>query len=238
MHGTRSASLVLGAVFWTALSVGAPALSAQDEVDDRPGVGVLPFVNGGSYGDDPQDYDRLQAGMQQFFMTALSFISDLRLVERGQLQALMDEQDLPADRVTAQTAAAIGDITGAKYMIMGGFIDLNGDINLNARVVDTETTEIVFARRERGDRDDLFDLMEGLAAQVAEAAEFPPLPEAERGADRGEQEAPSYRAMTRYSAVVMLKDQGRHEEADELLDTLQKEFPGIVEYAQALEQTG
>ena len=138
---------VIGGLFFllgTGASTPGLELTAQDTV---PGVGVLPFNNGGSFGQDAKDYDALRVGLQQILITELSQNSGLRLVERGHLRTLMAEQDISADRVSPETAVRIGRLVGARYMIIGGFIDWYGDVRLDARIVDTETTEVLDADR-------------------------------------------------------------------------------------------
>lgn len=74
------------------LLVGLAAPAAAQ--DSRPGVAVLPFENGGSYGQDKEDFDALEVGIQQMLLTEFAVNSALRVVERSRLRALMDEQDL------------------------------------------------------------------------------------------------------------------------------------------------
>ena len=130
----------------------APGVAAAQ--DTRPGVGIFAFENGGSYGQEAEDFEALQVGLQQMLIGDLSGNSGLRLVERGQIQALLDEQDLGAGgRVDASTAAQIGRLIGARYMIFGSFIDFYGDFRLDARIIDGETGEVIKTDRARGPRD-------------------------------------------------------------------------------------
>src|SRR5512146_1963175 len=109
-------TLVLAGLLGTLLS---GPLAAQDT---RPGVAVLPFENGGSYGKDKEDFDALRRGIAGMLLSELSQNPSMRLVDREQIQKLLDEQGLAAaDRVDAQTAAKIGKLVGARYMIAGTF---------------------------------------------------------------------------------------------------------------------
>ena len=45
------------------------AAVAQGSQDSRPGVAVMPFDNGGSYGQNKEDFDALSVGMQQMLTT-------------------------------------------------------------------------------------------------------------------------------------------------------------------------
>ena len=51
---------VLWALTVVALAGLSPALAAQDS---RPGIAVMPFTNGGSYGKDKEDFQALEKGL-------------------------------------------------------------------------------------------------------------------------------------------------------------------------------
>ncbi|MDH3369153.1 MAG: CsgG/HfaB family protein, partial [Gemmatimonadota bacterium] len=136
---------------WTlaALLVVPGLVFAQDT---RPGLAVVPFTDGGSYGQEKEDFEALTIGLQQMLTTELAANANLRIVDRSRIKQVMAEQDLGASgRVDAGTAAQIGKIVGAKYVVMGGFVDWFGDMRLDGSVVNVETSEIVKVQRARGD---------------------------------------------------------------------------------------
>ncbi|HXI20317.1 MAG TPA: hypothetical protein VNH46_04490, partial [Gemmatimonadales bacterium] len=47
-----------------------PGLLAQ--ADTRPGIAVLPFENGGSYGQDKENFDALQRGLAGMLISELA----------------------------------------------------------------------------------------------------------------------------------------------------------------------
>jgi TolB-like protein len=230
----RNLATLACAFFLVAPLLHPTATSAQD---DRPGVGVLPIRNGGSFGDEPQDYERLQIGLQELLITELTLNSNLRIVERGQLRALMQEQEIPSDRVDAATAASLGRIVGARYMILGGFVDVQGTFRLDTRIVDTETTEVLDAARLEDDRDNLLSMVVEMARMITERADLPPLDreqEAHRPETRSSPQV-DYRAVKLYSRAVELQDLGRPEDAKRMLESIVEEFPTFVQARQALE---
>src|SRR2546428_2697370 len=112
--------------------------------ETRPGIALFMFDNGGSIGKDKENFDGLQRGIPGMLISELAANPAVRLVEREQVQHLLDEQNLgAAGRVDAQTAAKIGKIVGAKYAITGMFMDFSGDFRLDIRLGNVETTEIV-----------------------------------------------------------------------------------------------
>src|SRR6266545_2071513 len=93
-------------------------LSAQGRGQDtRPGIAVLPFDNGGSYGQDKENFDALQKGIAGMLISELSANPAARVVEREEIQKLLEEQNLGASgRVDPQTAAKVGRLVGARLM--------------------------------------------------------------------------------------------------------------------------
>jgi curli biogenesis system outer membrane secretion channel CsgG len=148
------------------LAVLAGSAVAQTRPQDRPGIAVFPLDFGGSLGDKSEGLERLSIGLQQLLLNHFLQNPSIRIVERSRLKEIMDEQGLAqAGRVDAQTAAKIGKLVGARYMVMGGFAELP-DMELSARIVDTETSEIIYSRRVSGKRDKVMGLVTDLAGQI------------------------------------------------------------------------
>jgi TolB-like protein len=232
----RHAPLVIAALALTAPS--PVALVAQDaEPDARPGVAVMPFDNGGSHGDEAEegDFEALEVGLQQMLLTELAQNTALRVVERGQLRQILAEQDLRSEgRVDPSTAAQLGRLVGARYMVMGSFTDLFGRLRMDARIVDVETGEILRSERVDDRREEIYELLVDLAAALTEGLDLPPLPAEQREARRA-REIPA-EAVTLYSRAQVYQDAGRTEQAITLYRRIADEFPDMVEAREALEQ--
>ena len=215
-----------------AAALATPPAAAQDT---RPGIGVLSFENGGSYGLESEDYDAFEVGLQQMLITELAINTDLRLVDRGRIQEVLGEIDLGASgKVDANTAAQIGQIVGAKYMILGGFIDWYSDLRFDARIVEVETSEIVQAKFVRGKRGDMFDMVVELADQITRGAELAPLSQSlmnERKDIKLSEEA-----VRLYTKGVFYQDRGDNERAIELFSQVTREFPEYSPAQEALRQ--
>jgi len=222
-----------------ALTLIAGVLAPYDGAaqDTRPGIGVLPFVNGGSYGLEAEDFQAFEVGLQQMLITELSMNSGLRLVERGRLRDLIEEQDLGASgRVDANTAARIGELIGAKYMILGGFVDWYSDLRIDARVVDVETSEIIKTQRVRDDRENMYDIVVELANAMTRGLNLPALSR-QAFNERKEREVPE-EAVRLYTKGLLYQDRGDTERAAELFSQAQRVFPEYTEAEEALRQIG
>src|SRR5213596_1648494 len=145
--------------------------------DTRPGIAVLPFDNSGSYGQDKENFDALQKGIAGMLISELAANPAARVVEREEIEKLLAEQSLGASgKVRPETAAKIGKLVGARYVIAGTFIDFYGDFRLDARLVNVETSEIVKVESDRMQRDHLFDIIRTVAARLMKDTNLPPLP--------------------------------------------------------------
>ena len=115
-----------------ALLLLATPLVAQD--DTRPTVAVLPFVNS-AIGAANAELAPLSKGIADLLITDLGMNPGIRVVERENIQQLLDEQRLAQDgRVDDATAARIGKLLGAKHMVTGSFItDRSGQMVSRSR---------------------------------------------------------------------------------------------------------
>jgi len=221
-----------------ALAAGVATSQAavvQAQQDSRPGIAVFPFDNGGSYGQNKENFEALSVGMQQMLTTELAVNPALRVVDRSQIKQLLSEQDLGANgRVDANTAAKVGKVVGAKYAVLGGFTDLYGDFRIDIRVVNVETSEIVKTEKVNGKREGLYGLVTSAAAQVTRGVNLPALPK-QLGEARETRKVPT-EAVTYYSRALLYADRGNKEKATELFNRAIEVFPDYSEAKQGLQQ--
>ena len=220
-----------------ALAVGFMAPPVAQGQDTRPGIGVWILENGGSYGQDAEDFEALRVGLQQILMTELARNPAMRVVERSQLNALIAEQDLgAAGRVDPETAARVGRIVGAKFMVLGGFVDWFGDFRLDARIVDCETTEIIVAIGLREQREELYQLIVDLTGRLTNDVNLPSL-DIEAELEEQAREIP-VDALTLFSRAVFFEDRGDSERAKEFYTRARNVFPDYTEATERLQQLG
>jgi len=218
------------------LAIGVTGAAAQ--ADTRPGIAVLPFDNGGSYGREPEDFDALQVGLAQMLITELATNPKARLVDRRIIRQVLEEQDLGASgRVDAETAAKVGKLVGARYVVTGGFIDFYGDLRIDARIVDVETSEILKAEQVRDKRSNLFALVTSLSTQVMDGVSLPPLPPSVQR-ERQSRKTPPEDAMNDYLRGLLASDRGDKDRARQLFRRAIDQFPEFTEAEQELRQLG
>ena len=218
-------------VVWAvALGLLLPGVSRAQN-DNRPGIAVIPITNAGSYGQSKEDFDALEQGLAAMLISELSANPAARVVERDQLQRLLDEQNLvTAGRVDERTAARVGKLVGARYVVKGTFVDFYGDFRLDLHMVNTETGEIVRTVSERMRRDHLFDIIKAAAQRLMREANLPPLSQASQQQRMGRQ-IPT-EAITFYSKGLLYQDRNDRERAAQMFQRALDVFP---EYAEARE---
>jgi len=203
--------------------------------DTRPGIAVLPFDNSGSYGQDKENFDALQKGIAGMLISELAANPAAHVVERDEIEKLLAEQSLGASgKVTPETAAKIGKLVGARYVVAGTFIDFYGDFRLDARLVNVETSEIVKVESDRMQRDHLFDIIRTVAARLMKDANLPPLPR-QASEQRMNRQVPT-EALTFYSKALLYQDRGQKDKAAEMYQRALAVFPEYAEAQQGLQR--
>jgi curli biogenesis system outer membrane secretion channel CsgG len=222
----RSRSLLV----FAATAFAAAALPAQQRgADTRPGIAVFPMYNGGSYGQEKENFDALQKGIAAMLISELAANPAARVVEREEIQRLVEEQNLgTSGRVDPQTAAKVGKLVGARYVVTGAFVDFYGDFRLDLHLVNVETSEIVKTESQRMQRDHLFDIIRASATQLMKDANLPPLAR-QASEQRMSRQIPT-EALTYYSRALLYQDRGEKEKA---IDMYQRALQVFPEYAEA-----
>ncbi|MFI5234352.1 MAG: CsgG/HfaB family protein [Gemmatimonadales bacterium] len=212
-----------------ALAVAAPA-AAQGPApqDTRPGIAVLPFENGGSYGRGKENYEALQTGIPAVMIDELSRNPGARVVDRATIEKVLSEQNLAtAGRVDAATAAKVGKLIGARYMIAGTFIELAGKFKLTSRIIDVQTGEIIKSVSNDDalmNPDDLFKIIQSVAQKLMTETKLPPLPAQVAQAAKA-QNVPT-EALTLYSRALLYEDRGDKAKAIEYYRQAVQAAPG------------
>lgn len=153
------------------LTIAALTLSAAVVAKDRPVVAVLDFTNS-----TQAHWWRADVGRELGGMLANELVSTgaFKVVERQKLDSVLGEQDLGASgRVSKSSAAKMGKVTGAQYLVTGkvaayeentsgtgggfGFkgVSLGGKsskayLAIDLRVVNSTTGEVEYVRTIEG----------------------------------------------------------------------------------------
>lgn len=144
------------------------AIQEQEEAASKmQTLAVLYFENNSVA--DREAMDGLSKGLSAMLVTDLMGTPGLRIVERERIQFLLDELQMQKSDYFDQSAAVkVGKLLGAHNLVMGSFskIDKN-KIRIDARMVKTETGEIIKSEKIEGRPSQLAKLQNELSVKVA-----------------------------------------------------------------------
>jgi len=99
-------------------------------------------------------YDGLGKAMSSMLISDIeSNVSPkrLQLVERSQIQKILKEQSFQASNsVNKNTAVQTGKLLGVNFLLVGDVYILNDQLLINARLINVETGDIIFSKKQDG----------------------------------------------------------------------------------------
>ncbi len=159
----RLALAALTGVIATSFVLGVT--SNAEARQKKPTVAILYF----EYKGKNDELAQLQKGLAQMLITDLSELDGVTLVERERLEDVLKELKLNRSKsIDKKTAARVGKLLGAKYMVLGSYFDLMGTLRVDARVVETETGKVIKSVGTNGKTETFFDI-EGRVSKELEA---------------------------------------------------------------------
>ncbi len=137
--------------------------------DQRKTIAVLYFQNNSLA--DRQNMEPLQKGLADMLITELSKIQALKVIERNQLQQMIEEMKLgQSGMVDEQTAQKVGRLLGAQTLLLGSYVAMfGGKMRIDARIVEVETGRTIEAEEVTGKVKNLFKLVQKLSQKIAKA---------------------------------------------------------------------
>jgi len=216
-----------------ALAVAVPSFAAA-QGGSKPTVAVL-YFNNSAIGAANAELQPLSKGIADMLIGELAANPGIRVVERDQIQKVLEEQKLSTEgKVDNESAVKVGKLVGAHYMVTGGFVtDRSGRMRFTARVFNTETSLIVFPAAGgpngvvNGKIDDFMDLVVQLAAKINDGAKLPALPARVGEARKEAAKKVPYEAIALYSKGLAAKDAGNKAEAVTLFRRSLDKFPSF-----------
>jgi TolB-like protein len=130
---------------------------------DPDAVAVSPFRNLGKAA-----YDPLSKGLAEMIITDLSQVKSLKVVERIQIQALLDELKLSqSGLVDPKSAPEVGKLLGAGKIATGSFLDLDQEkMRLDASIAETEDGKLITSPGVSGKLATFYDLEKSLVFKI------------------------------------------------------------------------
>lgn len=141
------------------LGIGASASASQT-------VAVMPFrdLSGASGSIGEAIRETVTADLKQ--------LSEVKVIERGSLDKILNEQQLQAQRsdLDLATTARLGKLLGATLIVTGAYQKAQPQIRLTARFVRVETGEIVGTAKVDGRETEFLKLQDRITAELLKSA--------------------------------------------------------------------
>lgn len=115
-----------------------------------------------------READTVRRALADGLINALAQREDVRVVERERIaEALQDLRMSSEGMIDQATALQLGKMTGARVIVTGNILQMDDELVITARLINTETSELV-ATRANGSRGNLLAMVDELAAGVAD----------------------------------------------------------------------
>ena len=115
-------------------------------------------------------FDWVSRGIQESLSSKLAALPGVVVIERGQINKILQEQRLQASGfVDTETAVELGKIIGIKKAVTGSYQVSTTNILISARVIDVETAESSSGVEAQGNVDDIFSQYTSLATNLSGA---------------------------------------------------------------------
>jgi adenylate cyclase len=158
----KSKALVLFMLF-----LGLVFLSGvQGQTDGQRTIAILYFENNSLA--QKTEMEPLCKGLTDMLITEFSKIEQFQVVERSQLQKLVEEISMgQSGMIDAGTAQQVGNLLGARNLLLGSFMNMfDGQLRIDVRIVEVETGLTIKAEEETGKPKDLYKMIGKLVAKV------------------------------------------------------------------------
>lgn len=140
-------------------------VDALTQNDDKT-LAILDFSNNSLL--EKEKYSSLSAGIAEIMITELSNIQSIKLVERKQINELIQEMALSQSGLIAEDKGIqVGKLLGVKYLVMGSYMVSFGEkMRVDMRIVEVETGLTVKAEQVTDKVSNLFNIIKILNEKI------------------------------------------------------------------------
>lgn len=208
--------------------------SLSGKIDART-IAVSPFQNLGKQSNAP-----LSKGLAEMVITDLSKVQSLKVVERIQLQAILNELKLSqSGLVDKKSAPRVGKLLGAGKIATGSFLDVEEEkLRLDAAVTETEKGKLLTSPEVTGGLSDFFQLEKALVFKIlCGIGHCPGSLDGETKASVEKIHTRNLKAFRLYAQGLDLLDQGKYRDASRFFFLAVEEDPEFDLARKALLET-
>jgi len=137
--------------------------TAAGDPPPAPTVAIVYF----DYTGKTAELEVLRKGLAQMLISDLSGSDAIRVVERDRIEDLLGELKLQSSaKIDPQSAVKLGKLLGARYLVLGGYFDLQDVLRVDARIVEVETGRVVKSFGTNGKPGDFLPVEQKVAADL------------------------------------------------------------------------
>lgn len=203
---------------------------------ERMGLAVMNFRNTTSE-ERAEEFQPWEYGIPMMLMTDIESIDLFNIVSRERLKDIIEEQRLQySGLVDPEEAVQLGKLAAAHYILTGSFAELNGKLRIEAQVFSVEKGVQLGAASVIGETDRFFEIEKQLVVKVSEYLRAM-LTEEEKARIAANIETRSINAsLNNYAGEIAvmesdeLREQGKLDEADELVKKAKKRFEKALKH--------
>lgn len=163
--------------------------------------------------DDAEKWQPMTVGLPAMLAGDFLDLGLLKVVERAKIEAILDELKLSEQQYAdPQTAVKVGKLVGAHVLVFGTLMQLDGrNMRIDARLVQTETGELIGAVKVEGRPSDIVKLEQDLVKSLADKLEVRLTDQAKAKLERPS--GPPLEATLAYYNGLLYEDQGNYADA-------------------------
>lgn len=125
---------------------------AEETSKIKKHIAILYFEN--NTGEQARVFSPLAKGLCNMMISDFSSQNSLKVVERTRLEEILKELELnKSGSIDQKTAAKIGRLAGAEYLVLGAYLEFMGKFRIDARVVEVESGRIIVSFGASGKAD-------------------------------------------------------------------------------------
>ena len=209
------------------LAVWWKVKGATDQIADLPQTKTIAFLHFDNASiEDAEKWQPMTIGLPAMLAGDFYELGMLKVVERARIEAILDELKLSEKQYAdPQTAVRVGKLVGAHVLVFGTLMQLDGrNMRIDARLVQTETGELIGAVKVDGRPNNIMKLEQELVQKLA--AELEVELDDQAKAKLLEPEGPPVEATLAYYNGLLHEDQGHYAEAFAAYRKATKLYPG------------
>lgn len=189
------------------LTAFVAALLLAAGADGKERLSVLYFKNASGQA----EYDWMAKGLADMLITDLARFGELEIVEREELQKILEEQELGLSAAfDEEKSVEVGKLLQASALALGHFAVAGGRLRIDVKIEGVEDGAVKSAVSVEGTPEGVFELERALADKVAAGFGLAPAPASDPAAAQG---TASVAAIAQYYKGIALKDEKKFDDA-------------------------